>query len=208
MMPELLEVLRFQREDLSEHAAGARSRGRWYGDYPFRDDRALRDPALGSTGSSTSCRCAARVDDLRWEGERLRIARLRVHRAAIGAPERGAQQLSLVVAAPPARAAARCAARSRRCGFKTRADAPARRDRQGRPAALATSTWSGFEATLDPRAPAHAPAAGADGDWDVYVHVRAGARAAPARALLARRRAADASASSCRERRRARSRPG
>jgi CDP-glycerol glycerophosphotransferase len=35
LMPELLEVLRFQREDLA-HTPPVRVRGRWYADYPFR----------------------------------------------------------------------------------------------------------------------------------------------------------------------------
>src|SRR5207249_646263 len=42
-MPQLLEVLRFQREDLAE-TPPVRVRGRWYGDYPFRTDAALAVP--------------------------------------------------------------------------------------------------------------------------------------------------------------------
>jgi CDP-glycerol glycerophosphotransferase len=43
LMPELLEVLRFQKEDL---VRGARVRvgGKWFGDYPFRTDPDLRIP--------------------------------------------------------------------------------------------------------------------------------------------------------------------
>ena len=52
MLPELLEVLRFQREDLRD-TPPVRIRGAWYADHPFRTDRSLRIPR-GCSGSTRS----------------------------------------------------------------------------------------------------------------------------------------------------------
>ena len=49
MMPELLEVVRFQKEEIGR-TPPLRIRGRWYGDYPFRTDDRLQHPASRSTG--------------------------------------------------------------------------------------------------------------------------------------------------------------
>ena len=82
MMPELLEVLRFQREEMRETP-------------PVRDARALvrrlslphrpraEDPALDLPAGHASSRSSTQVDELRWEGETLQIggyAFIRGHR--------------------------------------------------------------------------------------------------------------------------------
>jgi CDP-glycerol glycerophosphotransferase len=70
-LPELLEVLRFQDEDLAE-TPPVRRRGRWYGDYPYRSDRRLRIPPEVYRVES-ELDVVAGIDGVRWEGEALRI---------------------------------------------------------------------------------------------------------------------------------------
>ena len=70
-LPELLEVLRFQDEDLEE-TPPLRRLGGWFGDYPYRRDR-----RLGISRSvyrlDEELDLEARIEDVRWEGETLRI---------------------------------------------------------------------------------------------------------------------------------------
>ncbi|MCW2989969.1 MAG: sle [Solirubrobacterales bacterium] len=93
-MDELLEVIRFQREDLNE-TVPVEIDGRWYGDYPY-----LREcEALGVPRSAYELRqeltLAAGLDSVRWEGD---VAHIRgsAFITAIGAPEQGAQEIHIV----------------------------------------------------------------------------------------------------------------
>jgi CDP-glycerol glycerophosphotransferase len=83
-LPELLEVLRFQREELAT-TPPLRIRGRWYGDYPFRDEMPrwifrLRREDLDLAPS-------AELAELRRDGERV-VIRGRAAIEAVGAPQR------------------------------------------------------------------------------------------------------------------------
>lgn len=93
LMPELLEVLRFQREDLNDTVPVAID-GRWYGDYPF-----LRGTELGIPRSVYELRqeltLAAQLDAVRWDGDRAHIDGS-AFITAIGAPTQDAQQITIV----------------------------------------------------------------------------------------------------------------
>ncbi len=66
MMPELLEVIRFQKEEL-DSTPPLRIRGRWYGDYPFRTDKRLKVPqSIYRLKHEFSM--GAGLDDVRVEG--------------------------------------------------------------------------------------------------------------------------------------------
>lgn len=93
-MDELLEVVRFQREDLNE-TVPVEIDGRWYGDYPY-----LREAErLGVPRSAYELRqeltLAAQLDSVHWEGD---VAHIRgsAFITAIGAPEEGAQEIHVV----------------------------------------------------------------------------------------------------------------
>jgi CDP-glycerol glycerophosphotransferase len=156
LVPELLEVLRFQREDLAR-TPPVRVRGRWYADYPFREDPRLRIPR-SIYRLDGDLPLAVSLEALEREGETLR---LRGHAAiaGIGAPSPGSQRLSL--------SAVR---RGRAQRLRVRAAAvPLPTRERHRPEAEADGLgWSGFEAILDPRALRGA------GRWELYAHARAG----------------------------------
>ena len=160
-MPELLEVLRFEQEDLRERPP-VRVGRHWYGDYPYRTDERLRIP-----------RSVYRLDDelapvfrlerLRWEGETLRIEGFAyVH--MIGAPERDSQRVELVA--------------RRRGWWRRRLRLPT--ERVHRPdvtsaaaQAFAPLDWSGFSATLDGAALKEG-GSWREGTWEIGVVLRSG----------------------------------
>jgi CDP-glycerol glycerophosphotransferase len=135
-LPELLEVLAFQAEQLAG-TPPILDDGRWYGDYPYRTDERLElprsvfrlDPELAPV---------ARVNALRLDGETLRVEGY-AYIELIGAPEPGSQRLELVARSHDGR---------RKVPFRTEAvhrpdvtvDALQR---------VASLDWSGFVATLD-----------------------------------------------------------
>lgn len=163
LLDELLEVLRFEREGLTQ-APPLRIRGRWYGDYPFRGDRALAIPSsvyrLGRDDRAFALGLA--LDELRADGGALRL-RGRAHIAGIGAPQAGRQRVRLVASRPGRWQRARLWLAPVRL-----ATSPVRVD--GVDPALA---WSGFEATLEPRA-LRRLGRWRDGTWELYANVRAG----------------------------------
>lgn len=73
LMPELLEVLRFEKSgEIAQHRH-VRRRGKIYGDYPFRTDRRLRIPAnVYRLDQELSMR--TRIDDVWWEDGRLQLS--------------------------------------------------------------------------------------------------------------------------------------
>jgi CDP-glycerol glycerophosphotransferase len=83
-MPELLEVLRFQREELAT-TPPVRIRGRWYGDYPFRGELPGWIFRLGR--EDVDLAPSAHIDELRREGDRVAL-RGRAWIEAVGAPQR------------------------------------------------------------------------------------------------------------------------
>jgi CDP-glycerol glycerophosphotransferase len=92
-LPELLEVLRFEVEDLAE-TPPVRELGRFYGDYPFRTGRRDRLPRR-LYRLDEELALVARLDELRWEAETLRILG-HAYVELIGAPEPGSQKVDLV----------------------------------------------------------------------------------------------------------------
>jgi CDP-glycerol glycerophosphotransferase len=147
-LPELLEVLRFQKHDLPG-TPPVRIRGRWYGDYPFRDDPELRIPRrvyrLGR--GDLDLALTASVDRVEADGGRVRLQ----GRASIDAlGPRPARRVRVVAVRP---------GRWQRL-----------RGRVGAVHLATTATDAqGYEATLDPRALGRS-----EGAWELIVHVRAG----------------------------------
>jgi CDP-glycerol glycerophosphotransferase len=136
-LPELLEVLRFEDEDL--HATPPVRNGRhWYGDYPFRHDEAMRIPR-SAYRLEDELAPVFRLNELRWVGETLRIEGY-AYIAMLGAPDPDSQVVEL--------AARRRHWSRRRLHLDTRLvqrpDLTA-----GSAQELAALDWAGFVATLD-----------------------------------------------------------
>jgi CDP-glycerol glycerophosphotransferase len=167
LMPELLVVLRFQKERARE-TPPVRIGRRWYGDYPFRDDPALKIPrSVYRLGEELVV--SPRVDDLRFDGDKLKIGGY-AFIAGIGAPEPDTQRVTVTVVR-----------RGRWRRLRMRTSAVRLRARVvHRPDVTASTTqasadvqWSGFEATLTPRK-LRALGRWRSGTWDLYVTARAG----------------------------------
>ena len=169
LMPELLEVLRFQKED-RRTTPPVRVRGRWYGDYPFRTDRRLKIPASVYL-LEPELELTAQIEDLRERDGLLEVEGI-AYISRIGAPERDTQQVTVT-----ALRRGRRLRRLRRLRLKTsgirlptepvhRPDVTAR-SRQS----VADLSWSGFRATIDPK---RLRSRGREAAWDLYVTVRAG----------------------------------
>lgn len=135
-LPELLEVLRFQVEDLGERSPIKTRRG-FDGDYPYR-----RDPRLGIPGDvyrlDEELALVAKLEDIRLDGETLRLEGY-AYIDMIGAPTRGAQSVQLTAVLQDSRRAVRL-----RTEAKHRPDVTAAAAQQ-----FASLDWSGFAATLD-----------------------------------------------------------
>ncbi|MEA2468712.1 MAG: CDP-glycerol glycerophosphotransferase, partial [Thermoleophilaceae bacterium] len=167
LMPELLEVIRFQKEEMRDRPP-IPIRGRWYGDYPFRDDARLKIPRSvylleGELGFYTA------VEDLDWDGERLRIRGFAYIRG-IGAPSPDTHRLRVIALRRGRLRRVRLMFSGVRLETKIthRPDVTA-----GAKQALADLSWSGFEATLDPsklgRGGRLRP-----GIWELFIIARAG----------------------------------
>ena len=150
-MPELIEVLRFQHEELAT-TPPVRIRGRWYGDYPFRDDPGLGIPRrvyrLGRRDLDLAP--STQVTELRRDGDRVVVC----GRAAIQAAAGRAQHVHVVAVRPGRWQRLRSRIAPVRLPTRMTADA-------------------GFEATLDPHALTRRVRR--EADWELSVHVRAGA---------------------------------
>lgn len=162
LIPELLEVLRFQKDDLAR-TPPVEMKGRWYGDYPFRTDGRLGIP-----------RSVYRVDDelvlhtqveeLRRDGDRLHVEGF-TYVGGIGAPAPGTQRVTVKALRPGRLRRIRLVVSGIR--LKTvaveRPDVTAKTRQQ-----LADLSWSGFRATIEPRTLRRRK-----GTWELYVGVRA-----------------------------------
>jgi CDP-glycerol glycerophosphotransferase len=167
LMPELLEVIRFQKEEMRERPP-IRIRGRWYGDYPFRDDSRLKIPRSvylleGELGFYTA------VESLDWDGERL-LVRGFAYIRGIGAPTPDTHRLQVIALRRGRLRRVRLLLTGVRLGTKIthRPDVTANAKQ-----ALADLSWSGFEATLDPRKLARGGRL-RPGIWELFVIARAG----------------------------------
>jgi CDP-glycerol glycerophosphotransferase len=159
LVPELLEVLRFQKDEMAGRPPVRRGLRR-YGDYPFR-----ADPRLGIPPATYRLRrrdqdlsLVAQLDDLRWDGARFTLTG-RAHVNGLGAPEARSQRARIALVRPGRwqRVLSRLAPRRLRTRAVHRPELPER------------LAWSGFEAVLDPGALRRAPAT-----WVVHATVRAG----------------------------------
>ena len=99
-LPELLEVLRFRRDDLAR-TPPVRVRGRWYGDYPFRTDARLAIPRstyrLGRQDANFGVR--AHVEQVEQVDGGIAI-RGHAHIEGVGAAAPGVQRLSVSAVRP------------------------------------------------------------------------------------------------------------
>jgi CDP-glycerol glycerophosphotransferase len=161
LMPELLEVLRFQTEELSR-TPPLRIRGRWYGDYPFRTDRRLKVPrSVYRLKSEFSM--GAGLQDLRVEGGRV-VIRGHAYVNGIDAGSEDAQRVTVSLLKPGRLTRVRLIASALRLPTRSTYRPEITGNVRG---ALSDLSWSGFEATLDPGK------LRGEGSWDVYVTVRA-----------------------------------
>ncbi|HEY7074322.1 MAG TPA: glycosyltransferase, partial [Solirubrobacteraceae bacterium] len=165
---ELLEVLRFEREELAE-TPPVRIRGRWYGDYPFRTDRRLRVPAsVYRYRLGQGFGLEAGIDGLRLDGTHLEVEGF-AYMDAVGAPHRGSQRVTVAAV----RRGRLRRVRSRAALVRARAAPRHRPDvTAGTRKPLGDPSWSGFAARLDLRR-LRAPR-GRAGTWELFVIVRAG----------------------------------
>ena len=167
LLPELLEVLRFEERELGD-SAPVGLRGRWYGDYPFRADRRLRIPRSVYRLNRADLPGVAHVDALDHDGGRIRIGGY-AYVSGIGAASPGAQRVRVTAVRP---------GRLRRLRLllvplRLRTRAVPRPDAvPSRGPRACDLTWSGFEATLDPGA-LRTRRGRAGGAWELYVTVRA-----------------------------------
>ncbi|MCW3008321.1 MAG: putative glycosyltransferase [Solirubrobacterales bacterium] len=140
LLDELLEVLRFQKQELPD-TVPIRVRGAWYGDYPYREDERLAIPeSIYRLG--VELRVSAGLDALSWDENRLCIDGWAfIHGAGAQTPD--AQSVS-VIAVRPGRFA-----RLRRHFLPMRLRVtPTHRPDVNGPADV---QWSGFHAVLDLR---------------------------------------------------------
>jgi CDP-glycerol glycerophosphotransferase len=135
-LPELMEVLRFQTEEMRERPP-VKGLRHFYGDYPYRSVRALRIPRrIYRLDEELSP--VAKVNDVRWDGECLRIEGY-AYIEMLGAATRRSQRVDVV--------ARSSGPEPRTLRFRTEAvcrpDVTADADHP-----YAALDWSGFVATL------------------------------------------------------------
>ena len=162
LMPELLEVVRFQKEEIGR-TPPLRIRGRWYGDYPFRTDRRLKIPQsvyrLKMEFSMGAGLEALRVQDgaIRIEGH--------AYVNGIDAGSEDAQKVEVSLLRPGRLTRVRLITSAVKLPTRSTHRPEVTGNVRG---ALSDLSWSGFEATLDPGKLRR------EGRWDAYVTVRAG----------------------------------
>ena len=74
LMPELLEVLRFERAGEVAYTPIVRKGRKIYGDYPFRGDAELAIPAEVYRLGKDELPLPARIEDVWWDGDVLRLS--------------------------------------------------------------------------------------------------------------------------------------
>ena len=167
LMPELLEVLRFQREDMRD-TPPLRVRGRWYGDYPFRDDPRLKIPSWIYRLDS-EMPLHAQIDELWWDGETLRMRGFAFIRG-VPVDREGAQRVSVLAIRGERLRRVRLALMPTR--FRTTSThRPDANTSTGQ--AFHDVSWSGFEAELPGRRLKRL-GRWRYGGFDVFVSARAG----------------------------------
>ena len=164
MLPELLEVLRYQREEALA-TPPLRVRGRYYADLPFRTDRRLRIPRsvcrLGRRDQELAL--TAHLEDLRFSDGKLRL-RGHAFVNALGAQQPNSQRVAIAAARP-----GRWRPLRLRLAALGLATAPGRRGDLD-----ARVSWSGFRASLEPGALRDRDGGWTEGRWELFAYVRSG----------------------------------
>ena len=161
LMPELLEVLRFEKSGEINSTPWVRKGRRFYGDYPFRGDPALAIPDAIYRIERDELPLRARVEDVTWQGERLvlsgyayipflDLSRARSSRIRVTLEESGHPESVVAMEVRPQR---------RADVTESAADADTCYD------------WSGFEASVEVSALRHRGRF-RDGHWRLRVEVR------------------------------------
>jgi CDP-glycerol glycerophosphotransferase len=143
LLDELLEVLRFERKQLRD-TPPLRSRGRWYGDYPFRGDRRLRVPR-SVYRLDRELSLDPRLDGARFDGDELRLEGYGFVRG-LGAPAPDSQRVAIGLVRPGRLRALRqrlAPARMSVTEVERRDATAAVRD------SWYSADWSGFTGSLD-----------------------------------------------------------
>ena len=181
MMPELLEVIRFQKEQLNS-TPPLRIRGRWYGDYPFRTDKRLKVPqSIYRLKHEFSMGARARR---RARGKAGTWSSPDTPTSTGSRPRREDDQRITVSLLQPGRLTrVRLIALAMKLPTKSTYRPQTTGNVRG---ALSDLSWSGFEATLDPGK------LRGEGRWETYVTVRAAGIKRRRSAFLARARASAA----------------
>jgi CDP-glycerol glycerophosphotransferase len=161
-MPELLEVLRFQKDELSS-TPPLRIGRRWYGDYPFRTDERLRIPR-SVYRLKVDFVMGAGLQDIRAVDGRVRITG-HAYINGIGAAGERAQRVEVALLKPGRLTRIRLLTSAKRLPTISTRRPEVTGSVRG---SLSDLSWSGFETTLDPRK------LRGEGRWDVYLTVRAG----------------------------------
>ena len=171
-MDELLEVIRFQREDLRERVP-IEEGGRFYGDYPY-----FGDAAVGVPNRAYELRqeltLTAYVHRVRWENERAHVDGA-AYITGVGAPASGSQHVKLVaLRAGRFKLWRRLRRRVPWLGIRIRTEEVQRPEltamvRQQ----LADLSWAGFRASVGARALGRLRF-GRSEEWELYAQVRAG----------------------------------
>ena len=161
-LPELLEVLRFEDEELPVRPAVRGRGGRWYGDYPYRTDERLHIPA-SAYRLEDELLPVSQIDDISWEGDSLRIEGY-AYINMIGAPMEDSQTVDVF--------ARQAGWRRKRIRLET---TPVHRPDVTTASAqeFASLDWSGFVATLD-TARLKRSGRWRDGTWEIGIRIRAG----------------------------------
>ena len=161
-LPELLEVLRFEDEELPVRPAVRGRGGRWYGDYPYRTDERLHIPA-SAYRLEDELLPVSQIDEISWEGDSLRIEGY-AYINMIGAPMEDSQTVEVF--------ARQAGWRRKRIRLET---TPVHRPDVTTASAqeFASLDWSGFVATLD-TARLKRSGRWRDGTWEIGIRIRAG----------------------------------
>ncbi|MGZ4596217.1 MAG: hypothetical protein ACXV3V_04760, partial [Actinomycetes bacterium] len=161
LMPELLEVLRFEKSGEITWTPTIRRGRQFYGDYPFRGDAALAIPESIYRLDRDELPLRARVDDVWWDGDTLRLAGY-AHIAFLDLSKKGSARIRLTLeeAGHPESVVA----------FSVH---PVRRPdvTEDAPDATTCYDWSGFDAALPVAALRH-QGHFRDGQWRLRVEVR------------------------------------
>ncbi len=162
-LPELLELLRFQRES-APRTPLLRRGWRYYGDFPFRDDARLRIPRsvcrLGRRDQELAL--SAHLEELSFDEGKLRIGG-HAYVNALGAVAANSQRVAIAAVRP-----GRWRSLRMRVAAQELRTAPIRRGDLDTEIA-----WSGFRASLDPDE-LRAGRAWTDQRWEVFAYVRTG----------------------------------